>query len=188
MSTVFMILILVAIFGVPLYTVGRITWFLTSELKSKMARRLWLASALCAAAGLMIFGMFGELQKFSRPLYDVLGTFFALSFVYFVIDMFWRLLHWLTREPYTPLVDELGSPHGEPAGYSDYGAHRKYDSDVPNGLTMEPNGFGSYSGGIDHSSSFDHQFGLFGENGLTAGPQGVGYYSAGSRVDHDITS
>lgn len=177
MSTVFGILILVAIFGVPLYTVGRITCFLTSELKSKMARRLWLASAVCTAAALMVFGMSGELQKFSRSLYDVLGTLFLASFVYFVIDIFWRLLHWLTGEPYTPLVDEFGAAPGGQRPQGDYD-----DSFMPlDGVSVD-SGSNLH---IDHSSSFDHQFGLFGEDGLTAGPQGIGYYSAGSRIGSD---
>lgn len=171
MSTVFMILILVAIFGVPLYTVGRITWFLTSELKSKMARRLWLASAVCTAAALMVFGIFGEMRNLARPLYDVLGTLFLASFVYFVIDIFWRLLHWLTGEPYTPLVDELGAAPGGQVDYLDEIKRRQRDygdSFSQNGLQLGPFGAGMYLNGvrvdsdsnlhIDHSSSFDHRW------------------------------
>lgn len=170
MSTVFGILILVAIFGVPLYTVVRITRFLTSELKSKMARRLWLASAVCTAAALMVFGIFGEMRNLARPLYDVLGTLFLASFVYFVIDIFWRLLHWLTGEPYTPLVDELGAAPGGQVDYlNEIKRHqRDYDSFSKNGLQPGPFGSGMYLDGvrvdsdsnlhIDHSSSFDRRW------------------------------
>ncbi|MEO1767682.1 hypothetical protein [Thiobacter aerophilum] len=168
MSTVFGILFLVAIFGVPLYTVGRITCFLTSELKSKMARRLWLALTVCTTAALMVFGMSGEMQKLSRSLYDVLGSLFLASFVYFVIDIFWRLLHWLTGERYTPLVNELGAAAGGPVNYLDEAKQRDDDSLFENGFQAGPFGPGIYVGGvridsdsnlhIDHSSSFDHRW------------------------------
>jgi hypothetical protein len=109
MDTALKILFLVGFFGVPFYVVWRITSFLTRELKSKTARRLWLALAVCTAAALMAFGIFGEMRNFSRPLYDVLGGLFLAFFVFFGIHIFWRFLHWLTGESYTSLLDELGA-------------------------------------------------------------------------------
>ncbi len=171
MSTVFGILILVAIFGVPLYTVGRITCFLTSELKSKMARRLWLAAALCVTAATVILESFGYVEKLSRSLHDLFGGFFAMSIMYVVIKAFWWLLHKITGEPMTPLLDS-GHP-GVPASGDSIDDLFRRDRDwvlgdkaLDNGLTVGPQGAGDYLHGIrcdsdlgiDHSSSFDHRW------------------------------
>jgi len=172
MDTALKILFLVGYFGVPLYVVGRITWFLTSELESKTARRLWLTASLCATLALSIFWIIGgdDLKRFSRSLYEVLGGFLFLSLFFFVIDIFWRLLHWLTGEPYTPLVDELGAAPGGQVDYLDEikRHQRDYDFFSKNGLQAGPFGFGMYIDGvrvdsdsdlhIDHSSSFDRRW------------------------------
>jgi hypothetical protein len=162
MDTALKILFLVGYFGVPLYVVGRITWFLTSELESKTARRLWLTASLCATLALSIFWIIGgdDLKRFSRSLYEVLGGFLFLSLFFFVIDIFWRLLHWLTGEPYTPLVDELGAAPGGQVDYLDEIKRHQRDNDdddlltSPRYSTLPGNIFRVDSGlGTDHDSS-----------------------------------
>ena len=93
-------------------------------------------------------------------MYEVLGGFLFLSLFFFVIDIFWRLLHWLTGEPYTPLVDELGAAPGGQVDYlNEIKRHqRDYDYLSKNGLQPGPFGFGMYLDGVrvDSDVNTDH--------------------------------
>ncbi|MGB9618931.1 MAG: hypothetical protein ACPL7K_00805 [Armatimonadota bacterium] len=151
-------------FALP-YTVVHITYTLTSELESKVARFLLGVSALLAVYDLIFFEL--ALTNESRAT----EFFFFLSFIYSLIDIFKWLSHWLTGKPYVSLLDEFINSPVQPRRYNSYHSYKNKYTDPNRGVPLDgyrngPSGFGYYAGDVrididrdyHHNSSFDRHW------------------------------
>lgn len=144
---------------VILYLAGKLIFKCVRLFRSgNTSDALWLASALCAMIGIGIFNL------------DFLLSITFLGFMYFVIRGFWLFLHWIDGIPVGSLDNHDRGVNDGVNGLSVLNNDRVLNDPIRssshNGLTIGPEGAGSYVRGIridsdlgiDHGSSFDDRW------------------------------